>query len=351
MLARRWMLPVVLGVVGAVLGGLGGMITPPAAEVRMMVNIGQVDAQYMSRIAETTVQEISSDAVFAQAASTLGGDTDPEDLAERTRVSADQGSYAIVVRVSAPTTEQAILEADAIAAAVSEVEEEIRQAELEQVDAALRELMTASGTNLAVPLAAQAEQARIARLATALAETQASLATQQSTLRVIQPAREATNGPSAAVLAVVCGVGGALVGAGIVLLRGERGRVKSLSELSSIYPHLPVASIDMVSDLLELEGPDIGLVLVSSPLTASSQSRALTDQVTAILDADGNHGWKVQVLSAPLNQGVVRRVQRDESALLLVAVDPARLRIQELGGLLDQVTERVYLVELSGSRG
>ncbi len=327
------------------------MVTPPAAEIRMMINTGQIDAQYMGRIAETTVQEVSSDAVFAQAASTLGQDTDPADLAQRTRVSADQASYAIVVRVSAPTAEQAILEADAIATAVREVEDEIRQAELEAVDASLRELMTTRGTNLAVPLAAQAEQARIARLATALAETQASLATQQSTLRVVQPAREVSNGPSSAVLAVICGAGGVLLGVGIVLLGGERGRVKSVKELSSIYPHIPVVSVDMVPDLLELEGPDINLVLISTPAASTAQGHALTDQITATLDANrSSHGWNVQVLSAPLNQGVVRRAQRDESALLLVAVDPTRLRIQELGGWLDQVTERTYLVELPGSR-
>lgn len=344
-LTRWYLVPVGLAVVAALAGGLASGITQPTAESLVSLSTStQTDATGMARISETMVREMRTDAVFNEASRALGENADAQDLQARTRVAAVQSTMMISVQVTAPNADRAATEADAVVAAVQKLELSARDAELDRVTSSIRKLMTSRDARVADT---QAEQARITRLGGALADSQASVATTATQLTVVQQARAVSNPVGPLTLAVACGIGGLLVGGGIALLLGTgRGPVGTLSELEEIYPHVPVVAPELLPDVLAVEGEGIKTILVSGTAPNRDLLTGLRDRIAVQLLSNPATGRDLSVLAAPLSDAVVRRVNTDPSVILLVGVDPATVRLEELNGWLDRVSSRSYLVDL-----
>lgn len=343
-LLRWWFIPLALAIIGAGLGYAVGGGTRPTAETIVSITNTQVDAGTLARVSETLVREIRTDAVFNEASRALGQDSNPQELRDRTRVSAVSSTSLISVQVTAATVEQAAEEADAVVAAVLKIEEDAREAELERVSAQIRALMTAASAKLSNT---QAEAARVAQLGSALADAQAQVASNPIEIAVVQPARllTATVGPTT--LAVACGLGGLLVGSGIALLLGAtRGRVRSFGDLAEIFPHVPAIAPTLLSDVLAVEGDQIDTILVSGTATSRERLTDLRDQIAVQLFAGSGGGRDLDVLAAPLSDAVVRRVSTDPGVVLVVGIDPKTARLEELGSWIDRLPSRAYLLEL-----
>ncbi len=344
-LTRWYLVPLGLAVVAALIGGLAAGVTQPTAESLVSLSTSaQTDATGMARVSETMVREMRTDAVFNEASRALGGDSDPQDLRDRTRVAAVQSTMMISVQVTAPTADQAATEADAIVEAVQKIELSAREAELERVTSSIRKLMTSKDSRVAD---AQAEQARITRLGGALADSQASVATTATQLTVVQQARPVSNGVGPITMALACGIGGLLLGSGVaLLLGGRRGPVHTLAELEEIYPHVPVVAPELLPDVLAVEGDGIKTILVSGTAATRDLLTGLRDRIAVQLLSNPTTGHDLNVLAAPLSDAVVRRVNTDPSVILLVGVDAGTVRLEELNGWLDRVSSRSYLVDL-----
>ena len=347
-LVRWYVVPVTLGVLGVLIGGIvAAIMLKPTAETLVTLNSQQLDATSMARASETMVQQMRTEAVFTEASRALGLDADPQQLRTRTRIAAVPSTMVISVQVVAEGNDdrgQAVAEAEAIVNAVQTIEDNARAAELERVTASIRELMTSKDSKVSD---AQAEQTRVTRLGGALADSQASVATMARQLTVVQPSRLTSGTVSPLALAFACGLGGALLGAGVALLLGaHRGGVRSMEELSSIHPNLPVITPAALPEVLAVEGNQISTIIVTGTSATRHRLQALCDQVAFTLFSDPRQSRDLNLLVAPLHDAVVRRVADDPSVIVLVGVDVATLRLEEVGRQLDRMPSRTYLTEL-----
>ncbi len=350
-ITRWFFVPVALAIVGALIGGgAAAVMLRPTAEALVSLNAQDLDASSMARASETMVQEMRTEAVFAQASQSLGQDSDPQELKKRTRIAAVPSTNVISVQVVArggDAAAQAAEEAAAIVNAVQKIEDDARTAELERVTVSIQRLMAAKGSQVSDTAA---EAARKNRLGDALAQSQASVATMANQLTVVQQAREMPGAVGPLTLAVACGLGGALLGTGIALLLGaRRGGVRSLAELASIHPNLSVVTPELLPDVLAVEGKQITTILVSGTAGTRDRLQALRDQIAFTLFSNPRQDRDLNLLAAPLSEAVVRRVTNDPSVIVVVGVDPATLRLEEVGKWLDRLPTRAYLTDFPGS--
>ena len=98
-----------------VAGGLVGMGARPSAEALVSVRSIAVDGAGLERAAESAALAMSTRPLFKTAAQQVRAD--PDDLRNRTKVGAKPNTQIISVTVTAPTSEQAAREANAVAAA------------------------------------------------------------------------------------------------------------------------------------------------------------------------------------------------------------------------------------------
>ena len=349
-LIRWYLVPVALGVLAALIGGIVASITlRPTAEALVSLNSQQLDANSMARASETMVQQMRTEAVFAEASRSLGEDGDPQQLRTRTRIAAVPSTMVIAVQVVAGANDeagQAVAEAEAIVTAVQTIEDNARAAELERVTSSVRKLMTSKDSKVGN---AQAEQTRVIRLGGALADSQASVATMAKQLTVVQPARMMPSTVSPLTLAFASGLGGALLGGGVALMLGSRrGGVRSIDELSSIHPNLAVVAPSALPEVLAVEGNQISTIIVSGTAATRHRLQALCDQIAVMLFSDPRQSQDLNLLVAPLNEAVVRRVASDPSVIVVIGVDASTLRLEDVGKWLDRLPSRAYLTELPG---
>lgn len=345
-LARWWFIPVSLAVLAALAGGLSANMTRPTAETLVSLSSTQTDAIAMSRVSETMVRQLRTDAVFVRAAQLLGENADSTDLYDRTRIAAVPSTMMISVQVMADDTDRAAVEADAIVKAVQQLETDARDSEVDRVTAQIRKLMSSRDAKVSDTAA---EDNRVRTLGNALADAQASAATTDDQLTVVQTARAVSGGVGPITLAVACGLGGALLGGGIALLLGaRRGKVRSLVELEEIYPQVPAIAPALLNDVLAVEGDQITTILVSGTAASRDRLTDLRDRIAMQLLSNPVSGRDLNVLAAPLSDAVVRRVTTDPSVLLVVGVDPAAAQLEDLAWL-DRLPSRAYLLELPGS--
>lgn len=345
-LKRLFYIPVGLAVLGAIAGGVAAGVTRPTAEALVSLSIDQTDATSVARASETMVREIRTDAVFNEASRALGENSDPTELRDRTRVAAVQSTTMISVQVVNQDPNRGADEANAVVAAVQTIEQEARESELERVTASIRKLMTSSDSKVSNK---EAEQARITRLGGALADSQASVATMANQLTIVQHARPVAAMVGPVTLALVCGLGGALLGAGIALVMGVRhGRVRSMRELEEIMPQVPLITTELLPDALALEGDRIDTILITGTPDTGDRLTGLRDRIAAQLHSTPAPRRDLHVLAAPLSEAVLRRVSTDPSVLLVLAVDPATVRLEDLSGSLDRLATRSYLLEVAG---
>lgn len=339
----RWStVPIVMTLIGVFLGAfVSGFARPSAATVVSVDAAQNLDATAMARVSESMVQQMGSESVFVRAVETLQGDGSADDLMDRTRIAAVSSTSIIRVEVTSDSLEQAIAEANAVVGAFQTLESEARTAELARVTESVRALMGAAESGLADP---QAEQSRLSQLGSAMASSQAAVATTSPSVSLVQGARAVRASVGPLILSVAGGLAGALLGLGAAVYLGRHhGRVNSIATLSRLFPSVPAASAALVPDILASEGDHVDTILITGP--ARGQNK-FANEVRGWIESSSKGRRYVQVVVSPFADAVVRRVASDPSAIALVTVDSSELRMNEVAPILERLAERAYVVDL-----
>ena len=356
---RRWaFVPLLLAILGAVAGGLVGVATRPSAEALVSVRSSAttLDGAALERAAESAALTMDTRSLFLAAAAQVGADAD--DLRNRTKVGVKPKTQIISVTVTAPSSEQAAREADAIAeTAVAAVGAGVR-GQLEQVTGDMRQLIRERA--LSSP---RAEGARLSRLGDELAARQAAVLANGQQLSLLQEAEPARLVPATPILVVMGGLVGFLLGLGLAQLLGvRRGTVQSGRELAQIYPEASVIQTADLRGMLALE-PRVKTVFVAGVHRSGEDLVRVTDRVRQTLILDGREvvvrdaspspdepaNGHVNLVPTTLNETVLRRSTRDDGTLLLVSVQPRVTRLEALDVFAPRLNDRSYLLMDEGA--
>ena len=349
---RRWaLIPLVLAVLGAVAGGLAGIRARPSAEALVSVQSAAVDGAGLERAAESAVLAMSTKPLYKSAAQLVGAD--PDDLRNRTKVGAKPNTQIISVAVTAPTSEQAVREANALAAAAVTIGESGIPDQLEQVTAEFRKLIRDH------PLtSAEAERARLGRLGDELATQQAAVLTSGQQLTVVQEAEPSRLVPATHILAGMGALVGMLLGLGVAQLLGvRRGTVQSARELAQLYPEASVIQTADLRGMLALE-PRVRTVFLAGVRRSGEDLVRVTERVRETLILDGREvvvtdaspspdepaSRHITIVPTLLNETVLRRSARDDGTLLIVPVQPRVTRLEALDVFAPRLNDRSYLL-------
>lgn len=351
--ARRWaFIPLLLAILGAVAGGLVGLNAKPSAEALISVQSSAVDGAGLERAAESAGLAMSTRTLYRTAAWRVGAD--PDDLRNRTKVGAKPNTQIISVTVTAPTSEQAVKEANGLAAAAVSIGESGIPDRLEQVTEDFRMLVREhrlGGSEAA-------ERGRLARLGDELANQQTAVLTSGQQLTVVQPAEPARLVPSTRILAGMGAMAGALLGLGLAQLLGvRRGTVQSARELAQLYPEASVIQTADLRGMLALE-PRVKTVFLAGVRRSGEELVRVTERVRQTLILDGRDvevrdaspgpdepvNGQINLVPTLLNETVLRRSARDDGTLLIVPVEPRVTRLEALDVFAPRLNDRSYLL-------
>jgi hypothetical protein len=383
--ARKWVaIPLMLAILMASIGLALGYTAKPSAETLLLV---QADAAETAA-AETTALELDTLGFFNTV--TRGTGKDPRDLQARTRITAKPNSRILSIVVTAPSSVQAVAEANAIANEALASAPNRARAAISQLTEATGDLLRSR--RLTSPTA---ERAREAQLGEELGAGQAALLTSANRLQLLQSAESARRLPAAPVLGLMGGLAGALLGIGVALLLGRRGTVKSERELTELYPQTAVIDAADIKNLITMKpdtstvilaatrgtdvagvaeivrqgltngtGRDVAIVekLADVPLAdvpvaegVPTAIAAATDEVDApqwplllhgagrLHDNEGANGH-ITLVPTTLSENVVRRASRDGRSVLVVPVRPGVTRLEALDNFASRIPDRTYLL-------
>jgi hypothetical protein len=349
---RRWAyIPILLAALGAVTGGLVGMAARPSAEALVSVSSTAVDGAGLERAAESAALAMGTMPLFTMAGQKTG--VDPGELRSRTKIAVKPNTQIISITVTAKTSEQAVQEATAMAAAAISLGSASIPAELNRVTEEVRKLIREQ--TLSSP---HAEQARLVQLGTELATRQSAVLAGGQQLALLQEAEPARLVPATPILVAMGGLVGMLLGLGVAQLLGvRRGTVQSGRELSQLYPEASVIQTADLRGMLDLE-PRVKTVFLAGVRRNVQDLLRVTERVRQSLILDGRD---VMVREAPpspdepanghinlvptmLNETVLRRSARDDGTLLLVPVQPRVTRLEALDGFAPRLNDRSYLL-------
>lgn len=356
-LRRWWWIPLVLGLVGAVVGGLAGISAPKTAEAVVRVHTSSPDPQAVADSVQSAMIESSSREVYQGAAAKLG--TDAVSLQKQAEISSVLKTPFLSVKATDRDPEAAAGLANGLAeAAVS--------ASAKRVTDDLTELTRTTGVLIKQqPLTdADAEQERVTRLGGQLADQQGNLLMQSRRLSMLQTAEPAqAAGPSTPLLAAMGLVGGLLAGAALALLfGGRRGRMSSINEMRRVYPELEFVSARELPTVVSMEALDVDRVVLTGVRAPAGAVRGLVEPVAAGFQAVGrdvvvtddltalghdDHQGRPRtatLLQTPLTSAVIKRTARDERGMLLVLVRPHKTRFEWLDEHVNQFGDRVCVV-------
>ena len=355
---RLWVLPLLLAILGAGAGAWAGDAAQPSAEALVRVDTVADDSEAMSRAVQTVVQELDTAPVFAAAAEQTGG-TGTE-LRQRTQIAPATDSQVLTITVTAPSIEQAVKETDAIVAVAIDQGNDQRNRELAQITQETRELIAESKLT-----DRDAERARVASLGDALAASQANLLANSRQLSVLSPAAQSGVTPSPVLLAALGVVGGTMAGLALALFAGaRRGRVKSARELRRLYPHLPVLEQQDLGSLVSMESATTSTWVVggfeqtiddlhpvieqlSQHLGASNLRVEHTQTLSVLRERKGSRratSDEVSVVATTVNQAVIRGVERDPEAALLLVIQLEQTRNEWLDQFAAACGDHTYLL-------
>ena len=352
---RRWMLvPIVLALLGAGVGLFAGSRGDPSAEALLRVESSATDGAAMNIVQESTVLELDSAPIYGAAAKSSG--TTGSDLRTRTQIAAVPDSQLITVTVTAPTTQQAVRQADAIVNGAIAANDHRIQAELDGVTESTRKLISGNKLN-----DRGAERARVNRLGDTLGQNQSNLVVGSRSLTLLQAAQSSSLLPSWKLLAGLGLLGGALLGAAIALLLGaRRGRIQSARELHQLYPNAAVVDRLDLESVITLESENTSIVYIAGVDHDPAELRQIADAVQTQFAATGratglheprHHNVKVaeqsgnpQIVTTTLSDTVLRRVARDSGALLIIPVRPRVTKMQQLDPFASRLNDRTYLL-------
>lgn len=351
--ARRWLaLPVILAVLGAGAGVAAGATSKASAEALLLVRASTSSSGGVDNVAANAALQLNTSEIFSSAAEKTGGDA--VDLQERSQIATVTSSQIVSITVTAPTTEQAVTEANAIAdAGVSAGPDRMPQA-LAQLTEYTRDLLTSD--NLANQ---SAERARVSRLGDELGANQAALVSDANQIQLLQGGEPSSRLPGPVVLGLMGALAGVLLGLAVALLLGvRRGTVKSARELTDLYPNAAVINSADLASTLALE-PDARTIIVAGPRGAKLNEvtktvRAtldeftglevvLSDNLSAVPVGESPNGH-VNLVTTTLSEAVLRRAIRDESSVLIVPVQTRVTKLEALEDFAPRLFERSYLV-------
>jgi hypothetical protein len=356
---RRWIIiPIVLGLLGAAAGLVAGTMAKPSAEALLRVESAATDGTAMKIVQESTMLELDTAPMYNAAAQESG--TTPTNLRARTQIAAVPDSQLISITVTADTAEQAVTQADAIATTAIEANQSRIEAELDQVTAATRNLIT--GNTLTDN---NAEQARVTRLGDTLGQNQSNLVVGSRNLVLLHSAEAASLLPSPALLGALGLVAGGLLGGVVALLLGaRRGTIQTVKEMHQLYPNASVVDRLDLETVITLESENASVVYIAAVGQDPHELEPVADVVRTQFLANGravdgydqHHNVKVaeragslQVITTTLSDTVLRRVERDSSSLLIVPVRAKVTRMEQLDTFASRLNDRTYLLVQSGT--
>jgi hypothetical protein len=351
---RRWLIaiPLLLAVLGGLAGLAAGTGSKASAVALLLVRYDAGSGGTAQAAADNAAAQLNTRAVFNAAAEKTGGDA--SNIQARTSIAARSNSQIVSISVTAPTTAQALQEANAVAEAGVGIGPNQVPGALTQLTQATRDLI--SSEQLRDPAA---ERSRVERLGDALGASQAALVAGANQLQLLQSAEANHPLPFRNVLGLMGAVAGALLGIALALLiRVRRGTVKSVRELAELYPQAAVISSADLQEALELE-PGARTVIVAGPrgeqlsdvtekvreaLQASTnRSVVLTDSLAHIALDESPNGH-INLVTTTLSEAVLRRTSRDEGSVLLVAVRPQVTKLDAVDGFATRMPDRSYLL-------
>ncbi|WP_313023523.1 hypothetical protein [Mobilicoccus sp.] len=356
-LRRWWWIPAVLGLVGAVVGGLAGVAAPKSAQAIVNVQISVPDSDSVATAQQSALLEASSRNVL-EAASQKVGVPLPE-LAAATEVGAEVRTSFLTIKSTDRDAEKAARMANAVADAAIDQSNKRIDDELDELTRATSVLI--QGQALADKAA---EDARVARLGGQLADQQGQLLTQSRRLALLQSAEADTaQGPSTMLLVAMGLLGGILAGIALALVfGGRRGQMSSLNEMRRVYPELEFVSARELPTLMSMEAADVDRVVLTGVRAPAGAVRALVEPVAAGFHAAGREVVLTEDLTAfnadsaagrprtatllqtPLTSAVVKRTGRDAHAMMLVLVRPHKTRFEWLDEHVSSFGDRVCIV-------
>ena len=349
---RRWAyIPILLAALGAVTGGLVGMAARPSAEALVSVRSTAVDGAGLERAAESAALAMRTMRVFTEASREAAAD--PGDLRSRAKIGAKPNTQIISVTVTAPTNEQAVREANALARAAVHLVSVGIPDDLKRVTDEIRGLIREH------PLAGTgAEQARLARLGDELATRQSAVLDNGQQLTLLQEAEPARLVPATPVLVAMGALVGMLLGLGVAQLLGvRRGTEQSGRELAQLYPEASVIQTADLRGMLALE-PRVKTVFVAGVRRSGEDLVRVTERVRQSLILDGRDvvvrdaspspdepaNGHINLVPTTLNETVLRRSARDDGTLLIVPVQPRVTRLEALDVFAPRLNDRSYLL-------
>ena len=357
--ARRWLLlPLALGLLGLVGGLAAGMAARPSAQTLLLVQTGASDGAGIDLAVKSTALELNTVALYADATRSLR--VDAQDLRRRTQIAATPDSQIVSVTVTAPSTEQAAREANALAESAIALNQQRVAAELEEVTAQTRNLIAGQ------PLRdADAEQARVERLGDSLGSTQSNLIVGTRHITLLQSAEDSRLVPSPVLLGSMGLFAGTLLGlAGAVWLGSRRVTVRSAKDVRDLYPALPVIEPGDLDSVFMVDPPG-GTVFVGGLQPKSSAVLEVSDRVGEIL---ARQGYQVQLLdSVPItrhraenvlgivplavNRPVLSRIARHADDQLIMVVEPHLTTLERLAEVVADLPDRTYVLVTSATQG
>lgn len=358
-LRRWWWVPAAFALVGAVIGGLIGAGSPSSVTSLLRVQSTASNGDGLNQAAQSALTEMNTSEVFARAATEVGASE--VDLRSRTKLTTVPESLILQVEVSAPSPDEAVRDANAVAAAGVAASQDRVTNQLRTLTASTAEIIR--GQKLAD---GNAEAQRLGRLGAALADNQSNTLAESRQLSVLQPAvAQAATSTSRVMLILLGAVGSGLVGVALALFfGGRRGRMSKLGEMRRLYPNLEFIPARDVPAVLSMEVPTPQRVVITGVRAPVAAIRSLIDPVAEGLKAAGRDivvtqnvakygasqsaapvkGGPATVLETGLSTAIVKRVARDPEALMLVLVRPHKTRFEWLDEYSGQFGDRTYIV-------
>jgi hypothetical protein len=349
---RRWAyIPILLSALGALAAGLVGMAAQPSAEALVSVRSAAVDGAGLQRAAESAALAMRTMPVFTEAS--RGAAAEAGELRSRTKIGAKPNTQIISVTVTAPTSDQAVREANAVALAAISLRSVSVPDQLGQVTGEFGKLIREH------PLVgSEAERARLARLGDELAVRQSAVLDNGQQLTLLQEAEPARLVPATPVLVAMGALVGLLLGLGLAQLLGvRRGTVQSGRELAQLYPEASVIQTADLRGMLALE-PRVKTVFLAGVRRSVEDLVRVTERVRESLILDGHEvlvrdaspspdepaNGHINLVPTMLNETVLRRSARDDGTLLLVPVQPRVTRLEALDVFAPRLNDRSYLL-------
>jgi hypothetical protein len=349
---RRWaFIPILVAGLLASAGWLVGTIAKPSAESLLIVQTDALDSQGMDRDTESAALTLSTATAFERAAQRAG--VDVSDLRSRTRIGAQPNTQIVAITVTAPTTQQAVREANAIADSALAAGTERVAAQLDQITDRAKGLIDDHHADNGA-----AERARLARLGDILATEQTAAVNSAQQLELLQKAEPARSVPSPPLMAAMGAIAGALLGLAAAQFLGvRRGPVISGRELSQLYPEVTVIDPTDLEAVIALE-PAVRTVLLAGVRRSGQDLYTVTEMVRRALVGSGREVFvrdgasgpfeptrgQVNLIPTTLSEAVVRRTERDHRTLLFVLVQPGVTRLEALHPFAPRLTDRTYVM-------